>query len=116
MAVVKRKDSQPAVCKPNHQITNNWSPRLTLTRVSPNHSATMDGPLDDDFPNGSVAVPNGGSANASIFSIEKVQLQFVVSNIVSFVVANNILCMALKTGRIIRIDLEHPQDVDGMCN
>lgn len=48
-----------------------------------------------------------------IFSIEKVQLQFTVNNIVSLVVANNILCMALKTGRIIRIDLEHPQDIDG---
>lgn len=63
----------------------------------------------DNYPNDSqVAVTSG-----SIFSVEKVQLQFVVNNIVSFVVANNILCMALKTGRIIRIDLEHPQDVDG---
>lgn len=49
-----------------------------------------------------------------IFSLEKVQLQFSVNNILSLVVANNILCMALKTGRIIRIDLEHPQDIDGM--
>lgn len=48
-----------------------------------------------------------------IFSLEKVQLQFSVNNILNLVVANNILCMALKTGRIIRIDLEHPQDIDG---
>lgn len=57
-----------------------------------------------------------GDANGKaspIFSIEKVQLQFTVNNVVSLVVANNILCMALKTGRIIRIDLEHPQDIDG---
>ena len=75
----------------------------------------MVNPTDDDFPgpNGSLGPPNGDSNNSSIFSIEKVQLQFAVSNIVSFAVANNILCMALKTGRIIRIDLEHPQDVDG---
>lgn len=65
----------------------------------------------DDYPNAS---QNLATAPGSIFSIEKVQLQFVISNIVSFAVANNILCMALKTGRIIRIDLEHPQDVDGM--
>lgn len=79
----------------------------------------MDGPLNEDFPvsNGALTNGNGTTLNASsIFSVEKVQLQFVVSNIVSFVVANNILCMALKTGRIIRIDLEHPQDVDGKSN
>lgn len=47
-----------------------------------------------------------------IFEIEKVQLMFSLQNIVSMVVANNILCMALKTGRIIRIDLDHPEAVD----
>lgn len=74
----------------------------------------MDTPFDEDFPITNGTLANGtGDNTGSIFSIEKVQLQFAVNNIVSFVVANNILCMALKTGRIIRIDLEHPQDVDG---
>lgn len=65
---------------------------------------------------GLVPAYNGVNGNSTpIFAIEKVQLQFTVNNIVSLVVANNILCMALKTGRIIRIDLEHPQDIDGRC-
>lgn len=59
-------------------------------------------------------INDANGAAAPIFSIEKVQLQFSVNNIVSLTVANNIFCMALKTGRIIRIDLEHPQDIDGV--
>ncbi|CAN6656943.1 vacuolar membrane protein Pep3p [Trichomonascus vanleenenianus] len=37
---------------------------------------------------------------------------FNVDNSIGLVVANNILCLALRTGRIIRIDLEHPETVD----
>lgn len=79
-------------------------------------SSVMSVDASDGFATTGIAPTYNGAngKSAPIFSIEKVQLQFSVNNIVSLVVANNILCMALKTGRIIRIDLEHPQDIDGM--
>ncbi len=51
-----------------------------------------------------------------IFSVEKVQLQFSLSLSSDFVaaqVANNVLVLALSTGRILRIDLDSPADIDG---
>lgn len=55
---------------------------------------------------------NGKGNSSSIFSVEQVQLMFSLTDIVSVVVANNILCMAVKSGKIIRIDLDHPESVD----
>jgi len=49
-----------------------------------------------------------------IFNVEKVQLQFQIgSDFVAGQVANNVLILALATGRILRIDLESPSDIDG---
>ncbi|KAA8909608.1 hypothetical protein TRICI_004443 [Trichomonascus ciferrii] len=55
---------------------------------------------------------DGARGNSPIFAIDKVQLMFSLDNITSLVVSNNILCIALKVGRIIRIDLDHPDVVD----
>lgn len=46
------------------------------------------------------------------FAVEPVQFQFAISAIVALAVANNTLCLALKSGRIIRIDLDNPESVD----
>lgn len=49
-----------------------------------------------------------------IFRVEKVQLQFSISSdFVAAQVANNVLVLALSTGRILRIDLDSPSDIDG---
>ncbi|EXJ83905.1 hypothetical protein A1O1_07534 [Capronia coronata CBS 617.96] len=48
-----------------------------------------------------------------IFNVERVQLQFnIASDFVAGQVANNVLILALATGRILRIDLESPSDID----
>ena len=50
-----------------------------------------------------------------IFNVERVQLQFSISsNFVAAQVANNVLILALSTGRILRIDLDSPADIDGI--
>ena len=50
-----------------------------------------------------------------IFNVERVQLQFnIASDFVAAQVANNVLILALATGRILRIDLESPSDIDGL--
>ncbi|OLL21635.1 Vacuolar protein sorting-associated protein 18 [Neolecta irregularis DAH-3] len=48
-----------------------------------------------------------------IFSISRVQLQFAVS-ITAMTVSNNILIMALASGRLLRLDLANPQDIDDL--
>ena len=49
-----------------------------------------------------------------IFDIEPVNLRFSVSaDFVAAQVANNVLIIALSTGRILRIDLDNPLDIDG---
>ncbi|KAF2273809.1 uncharacterized protein EI97DRAFT_460742 [Westerdykella ornata] len=48
-----------------------------------------------------------------MFNIERVSLQFAVSSdFVAAEVANNVLILALSTGRILRIDLDQPADID----
>ncbi|RYO84050.1 hypothetical protein DL766_008225 [Monosporascus sp. MC13-8B] len=52
-------------------------------------------------------------ANLPIFNIESVQLQFsVAADFVAAQVANNVLVLALSNGRILRIDLNRPEDID----
>ena len=52
-----------------------------------------------------------------IFNVERVQLQFSISaNFVAAQVANNVLVLALSTGRILRIDLDSPADIDGIVS
>lgn len=53
-------------------------------------------------------------ASLPIFKVERVQLQFSISSdFVAAQVANNVLVLALSTGRILRIDLDNPADIDG---
>jgi hypothetical protein len=48
-----------------------------------------------------------------MFNIERVSLQFsIASDFVAAEVANNVLILALSTGRILRIDLDSPADID----
>ncbi|KAJ8099762.1 Pep3/Vps18/deep orange family-domain-containing protein [Lipomyces tetrasporus] len=47
-----------------------------------------------------------------IFSIERVQLQFQISSLAAMAVSNNILYLAVASGRILRIDLNNPQDIE----
>lgn len=48
-----------------------------------------------------------------MFNIERVQLQFsIASEFVAAQVANNVLVLALSNGRILRIDLEDPVDIE----
>lgn len=50
-----------------------------------------------------------------IFDVQRVQLQFqIAADFVAAQVANNVLVLALSTGRILRIDLDTPEDIDGM--
>lgn len=54
-------------------------------------------------------------AQLPIFSVQKAELQFsIASDFVAAQVANNVLILALQSGRIMRIDLESPADIDGM--
>lgn len=49
-----------------------------------------------------------------MFRVEKVQLQFsIAADFVAAQVANNVLVLALSTGRLLRIDLDNPGDIDG---
>lgn len=48
-----------------------------------------------------------------IFDVQKVQMRFDISaDFVAAAVANNVLVLALSTGRILRFDLERPEDID----
>ncbi|KAJ5689148.1 hypothetical protein N7462_003540 [Penicillium macrosclerotiorum] len=48
-----------------------------------------------------------------IFDVQRVQLQFpIAADFVAAQVANNVLILALSTGRILRIDLDTPEDID----
>lgn len=49
-----------------------------------------------------------------IFNIERVEFKFSISSeFVAAQVANNVLILALSNGRILRIDLDSPADIDG---
>ncbi|KAF2231961.1 Pep3/Vps18/deep orange family protein [Viridothelium virens] len=69
-----------------------------------------------DSASGYVAASNlqqDNNASLPIFDIEPVQLRFAVSSeFVAAQVANNVLVLALSTGRILRIDLDNAADID----
>jgi len=49
-----------------------------------------------------------------IFDIQRVQLRFDISaDFVAAAVANNVLILALSSGRILRFDLDNAEDIDG---
>lgn len=55
-------------------------------------------------------------ASLSMFDVRRVQLQFpLAADFVAAQVANNVLILALATNRILRIDLDTPEDIDGKC-
>jgi vacuolar protein sorting-associated protein 18 len=55
-----------------------------------------------------------GDDGLPIFNVEQVQLQFsLAADFVAAQVANNVLVIALSNGRILRIDLNRPEDIDG---
>ncbi|KAJ9143576.1 Pep3/Vps18/deep orange family-domain-containing protein [Coniochaeta hoffmannii] len=69
-----------------------------------------------DLQNG-FAAANGATAaggqDLPIFDVERVQLQFsIAADFVAAQVANNVLVIALSNGRILRIDLNRPEDID----
>jgi hypothetical protein len=70
-----------------------------------------------DGPSGYIAsngLQNLNGASLPIFNVERVQLQFsIASDFVAAQVADNVLVLALSNGRILRIDLDHPEDIDG---
>ncbi|THC94350.1 hypothetical protein EYZ11_006189 [Aspergillus tanneri] len=52
-------------------------------------------------------------APLSMFDVRRVQLQFpLAADFVAAQVANNVLVLALSTSRILRIDLDAPEDID----
>ena len=63
----------------------------------------------------STSLQDGNDDSLPIFKVERVQLQFSISaEFVAAQVANNVLVLALSTGRILRIDLDSPSDIDGL--
>jgi hypothetical protein len=71
-----------------------------------------------DGSNGFAAIATNGVPELSheglpIFDVEKVSLQFsIAADFVAAQVANNVLVLALSNGRLLRIDLNRPQDID----
>ncbi|KAI9167399.1 Vacuolar protein sorting-associated protein [Paramyrothecium foliicola] len=66
-------------------------------------------------PNDGFVASNGvlGLEDLPIFTVERVQLQFsIAADFVAAQVANNVIVLALSNGRILRIDLNRPQDID----
>ncbi|PHH75372.1 hypothetical protein CDD80_2437 [Ophiocordyceps camponoti-rufipedis] len=64
--------------------------------------------LDDGF-----AAKPGLDDQLPIFTVERVQLQFsIAAEFVAAQVANNVIILALHNGRILRIDLNRPEDID----
>ncbi|KAI1246813.1 hypothetical protein MGN70_010696 [Eutypa lata] len=63
--------------------------------------------------NGFNAADELADASLPIFNVESVQLQFsIAADFVAAQVANNVLVLALSNGRILRIDLNRPEDID----
>lgn len=63
--------------------------------------------------NGFVASDLADTAQLPIFDVQHVQLQFsVAADFVAAQVANDVLVLALSNGRILRIDLARPEDID----
>ncbi|KAK6219020.1 hypothetical protein LQW54_002522 [Pestalotiopsis sp. IQ-011] len=60
-----------------------------------------------------LSLDDGAGGGLPIFDIEPVQLQFsIAADFVAAQVANNVLVLALSNGRILRIDLNRPEDID----
>lgn len=73
--------------------------------------------MANDSSSGYVAasnMPDGDSTALPIFDVQRVQLRFdISSDFVAAQVANNVLILALSSGRILRFDLDNAEDIDG---
>ena len=57
---------------------------------------------------------NTEDSDLPIFDVQQVALQFDISaDFVAAQVANNVLILALSSGRILRFDLDNAEDIDG---
>ncbi|PHH86933.1 hypothetical protein CDD83_9564 [Cordyceps sp. RAO-2017] len=69
--------------------------------------------IDDGFAAADAAAAAGLGDKPPIFAVERVQLQFsIAAEFVAAQVANNVIVLALSNGRILRIDLNRPEDID----
>jgi hypothetical protein len=58
-------------------------------------------------------IPDGFDPSLPVFDVQRVQLRFdISSDFVAAQVAHNGLILALSTGRILRFDLDSPEDID----
>ncbi|KAJ5775254.1 uncharacterized protein N7511_000265 [Penicillium nucicola] len=70
----------------------------------------LDGSSSYVAPNNLMETP---SSSLPMFDVERVQLAFnIAADFVAAQVANNVLVLALSTNRILRIDLDSPEDVE----
>ena len=73
--------------------------------------------LEEGF-NASLAAPTNHYQNGidelPIFAVDRAELNFsVAADFVAGQVANDVIILALSNGRILRIDLNRPEDIDG---
>ena len=73
--------------------------------------------MASDMSSGFAAAPSGQHEDQTalpIFDVQRVQLRFdISSDFVAAQVANNVLILALSSGRILRFDLDNAEDIDG---
>lgn len=70
--------------------------------------------LSSGFAAATDAVADLADGALPIFEVLPVQLAFsVAADFVAGQAANNVLVLALNNGRILRIDLNRPEDIDG---
>ncbi|KAI0480651.1 Pep3/Vps18/deep orange family-domain-containing protein [Xylariaceae sp. FL0804] len=75
-----------------------------------NTQMALDGPSHFAAANG---LHDLAEESLPIFDVEHVKLQFsIAADFVAAQVANNVLVLALSNGRILRIDLNRPEDID----
>ncbi|KAI7172639.1 hypothetical protein KC316_g5473, partial [Hortaea werneckii] len=68
---------------------------------------------DSDTSGGYAATAAHDADELPIFDVQRVQLRFDISaDFVAAQVANNVLILALSTGRILRFDLDNAEDID----
>lgn len=85
-------------------------PTQNLSDLPSSTTSVQDGP---SLPISSV-VPIGPDEALPIFQADKVEIAFGVSaEFAAAQVANNVLVLGLHTGRIMRIDLDVANEVDG---
>lgn len=116
-----------AYSAPSHRLLNNPLHKPSLRLELPiRHSCFNSGQRPCNPATAMALDPSSGFAVAAgltdddslpIFDVQRVQLQFsIAASFVAAQVANNVLVLALSNGRILRIDLNRPEDIDGRCS